>query len=181
MPIDSTAFLALHGKGYSTFVETGSYQGTTIAKALSVFDEIHSIELSPDFFEQCQRRFAANPNVHLYLGDSAKHLAGILSRINEPCLIWLDAHFVEGGGGLGANPLLNEIATVMASPISHLVLIDDVRLFGSSDDTYIPSMATVKAAFQDSTRRYRFSLVTGHRQYPNDILIAWPEVREGVI
>lgn len=79
------------------FVESGSYRGDGIQNALDAgFEEIYSIELAPHLHEVCAKRFADNPHVHLYLGDSSVVLKTILDEIYEPVTFWLDGHYSWG-------------------------------------------------------------------------------------
>src|SRR5882757_7377058 len=95
------------------FVETGTFEGDAIAIGRPFFDEIHSIELSPEYFAHCQKRFKGVPGVHLYLGDSAKLLTTLRPKFTgKPTLFWLDAHWCvaqDTGGEKSQCPLLEEI------------------------------------------------------------------------
>ena len=78
----------------SLFIETGTFEGDAIEIARPYFDEIHSIELSPEYYELAKARFEGDPNVHLYLGDSANQLAALKPVFKgRPTLFWLDAHW----------------------------------------------------------------------------------------
>lgn len=76
------------------FVETGTFRGKTARIESRFFREVHTIELNEDLYIEnlpvFQRDF---PNISAYLGDSAVVLPRVLERIQEPCLIFLDAHW----------------------------------------------------------------------------------------
>ena len=115
-----------------TFVETGTFLGGTVAAAIPVFDEIHTIELSPELAQRAARRFESVATVHVHQGDSADRLAEILERIPGAPLIWLDGHYSEGvtARGRGNTPVIDELESIDRSGISGaVILIDDLRLF----------------------------------------------------
>lgn len=155
------------------FVETGSFNGDGIDKALEAgFREIHSIELSPTLYHYCCQRFEGNPHVHLYLGDSSKVLKKVLSKINRPITFWLDGHYSWAGTARGDTntPLLNELAIIARHPIkTHTILINDVRQFGTIEFDFIEKMDAV-LALKKINPDYKISYENGY--IPNDVLVA---------
>jgi hypothetical protein len=145
------------------FVETGSYRGETIEWARHRFDRVYSIELSPEFHAECRRRFAEAPNVVLIQDDSVRALERLLPEIGDQCVLWLDAHYSSKGTARGAQavPLLDELAVIgRQRRRDHVILIDDVRLFGSSDPTGLVdwtgvTMPRVRGALGAINPRYR--------------------------
>lgn len=121
--------------GLTLFVETGTFEGDAIEIARPFFDTIHSIELSPEYFELAKTRFANDAAVHLYLGDSAKKLAELKPLFaNQPTLFWLDAHWCvaqDTGGEKSQCPLLEEIRGIGQLNAESAIMIDDARLFAS--------------------------------------------------
>lgn len=119
----------------SLFIETGTFEGDAIEIARPYFDEIHSIELSPEYYELAKARFAGDPHVHLYLGDSASQLATLKPIFNgRPTLFWLDAHWcvaTSTGGEKSQCPLLREIRGIGELGATSAIMIDDARLFAS--------------------------------------------------
>lgn len=106
------------------FIETGSYGGEGIKQALDEgFKLIYSIELLPEWFEYCSIRFKNKPDVHLFLGDSAVILKGVMGLIDKPATFWLDGHI-----GAESTPLLQELEIIKQHKIkTHSILIDDLR------------------------------------------------------
>ncbi len=116
----------------SVFIETGTYLGDTSAAAIPLFDEIHTIELSPELAQKAVQRFADVGKVHVHQGDSADRLEDILRQIKGAPLIWLDGHYSEGGTarGRGNTPVIDELKSIDRSGIANaVILIDDLRLF----------------------------------------------------
>ena len=133
--------------GLRTLVETGTFQGDTVAACLDAFDDIYSIELSHDLFEQVAERFAGVPRVHLFEGDSGIVLPQLLeTTVDGPALFWLDGHFCfgESAGGAADPPVGKELAAVLRHPVhGHVVLIDDARFFGHRKG--YPSLAQIRS------------------------------------
>ena len=113
------------------FVETGTFQGATTRWAANVFDEVHTIELAQQLYDQHHAELAAIQGVRPYLGDSATLLPQIVSELStRPAVFWLDGHW-SGGETAGEDnecPLLAELECI-AGRRQDIVLIDDARLF----------------------------------------------------
>ncbi|HYG35084.1 MAG TPA: FkbM family methyltransferase, partial [Clostridia bacterium] len=121
--------------GLRAFVETGTYLGGTAEVAATVFDEVHTIELSPELARQAAERLAPKKNVQVYQGDSAKILPQILAQVKVPTLFWLDGHYSEGTTAKGESntPILEELKAILSTKRQDLVLlVDDLQLFERS-------------------------------------------------
>jgi len=156
MPILKQTFWERSGidkYSYRNFVETGSYRGFTIDNLIDEYDVIHSIELSSKWYGYCLKKFSNHGHVHLYEGDSRSILPMVLENINEPAVIFLDAHY---SGGTTARlekdtPLLEELDIVGQRLYPDIVIIDDISFLGQkggnepdepvSDDDVWPAFA----------------------------------------
>jgi glycosyltransferase involved in cell wall biosynthesis len=120
---------------FEIFVETGTFEGDAIRLARPYFDVIHSIELSPEYYQIAKGKFGRDPGVHLYLGDSAKMLGDLRPVFTgKSALFWLDAHWCvaqDTGGEKSQCPLLDEIRAIGQLNGDSAILIDDARLFTS--------------------------------------------------
>jgi hypothetical protein len=118
--------------GPRVFVETGTYLGDMVEAMKSRFDEIYSVELSPELSARAREKFAADPHVHIVEGDSSDVMPAILEKIEGPALFWLDGHF---SGGITAQgpldyPILKELEHIRQHAVKdHVILVDDARLF----------------------------------------------------
>jgi hypothetical protein len=113
-------------------VETGTQHGHMLAALKKVFAKLYSIELSPALHEQTRVRFRSDRQIELLCGDSAALLPGIIARLHEPALFWLDGHYSpnQAPAGKQVTPILAELAHLFAAPrLGHVIIIDDVRLF----------------------------------------------------
>jgi len=115
------------------FFETGTYLAGTALWAARHFDRVISIEADRQLYAAARKRLASYANVDLKLGRSQDVLAALVPKLSQPALMWLDAHWCAGDvAAAGENqecPVLDEIATIDAGIIQHLILIDDARYF----------------------------------------------------
>lgn len=128
-----------------TFIETGTYLGETVSRALPYFKKIHSIEISKDLYLKAKHKFKNNNEVELHLGDSAKALEKVLSKVNGKILLWLDAHSSdtkEASKGNCNASLIEELRAIAHSKIKDpIILIDDLRHL--DDFLYSPQSSTL--------------------------------------
>lgn len=115
------------------FVETGTFRGDTVELVKDLFGEIHTVELSPEYYEAARARFAEWRHVDLVHGDSAAVLAEWAPRLHERSVLYfLDAHWCVADATAGEAsqcPLLAEIGAVGQLNQESLIVIDDARLF----------------------------------------------------
>lgn len=135
LPQDEKRKLILdYAKRYNckVFVETGTYKGDTLEACRSSFNQLFSIELSPELFRGSKDRFIGIENVHVYEGNSGDLLPEIVKKINEPALFWLDAHYSGGETAQGSedSPIVKELDFLLNySAFNNCILIDDARCF----------------------------------------------------
>lgn len=110
---------------HKLFFETGTHKGDGVQNALDIgFDEVVSIEILPEYYQECQSRFdnkIKENKVHLFLGDSNERMEEMLSLVKESSLIFLDGHFNDGA------PLWKELEILKNHSIkTHTIIVDDV-------------------------------------------------------
>ena len=116
----------------NTLIETGTYLGDMIYATRKIFAVIISIEIDSNLFEIAKRRFSRFSHIRILRGDSGNILVDVLSKIHEPCLFWLDAHYSGGITSRGdlETPIRKELELIFNHFVSgHVVLIDDARDF----------------------------------------------------
>jgi hypothetical protein len=141
MPLNVNASELIERKKHrKIFIETGSADGDGIECALkSGFEEIYSIELNPVLFENCKEKFKDNKNVYLFCGSSEIELPKILETINEPFVLWLDAHW-SGGDYIGElmdvylPKELNSIKDYSEKFDDSVIMIDDMNHYMSNQE-----------------------------------------------
>lgn len=121
--------------GIEIFIETGTNLGNTAAIAADIFQEVHSVEVFPEFYTKALQRFQNVSHVFLHFGDSAKALKEIIPFSTQKILFYLDGHFDGGASGKGTTntPILEEIRAISSSGRKDaLLLIDDICDFQAS-------------------------------------------------
>ena len=119
-------------KDYPVFIETGTYNGDTILKVESVFQELHTIEIKKEFYNKVTQK-CKSKKINFHLGDSSKLLPDICSSIKLNSIFFLDGHWSSGNTGRGDKdcPLYEELdAIIHFFKQSCIIIIDDCRLFG---------------------------------------------------
>lgn len=130
--------LEKYKKEIDIFIETGSYQGDGISKALAAgFAQIYSIEFYDDRYKFCRDKFADQKNVSILQGNSPDVLSILLPTIKNRALFWLDAHYdaytpesAHPKPLIESFPLLQELEIIKKHTVkNHTILIDDRRGF----------------------------------------------------
>ena len=131
------------------FIETGSFHGDGIELAMQAgYDRIFSMDIDGADIAYCQERFelipddkkpAINGHISVICGDSATGLLKMMKYVNEPAMIWLDAHsqlFDDEPPSENPFPLLKELQQLSKHPIrTHTILIDDILMLTHPDVT----------------------------------------------
>jgi FkbM family methyltransferase len=135
MPWPKVDFISKKGLPYpKIYIETGTFMGDGIREALCnmKFREIHSIELNFGYYLKACENFKNEPRVRCHYGDSSIILPQLLKHINEPIIIFLDAHY-SGGDTSGSDetiPIFDELSVLNKRMYDDIIIIDDTRLFG---------------------------------------------------
>lgn len=157
-------------------VETGTFEGDTVAGLLSRFREIHSVELSPHYFEKAKARFANERHVHLAHGDSTSFLMEVVPVLSgRGVLYYLDAHWCVASNTAGDKsqcPLLDEIRAIDRLGETSVIVIDDARLFlapppAPHDISQWPYFDEVVTALRHLSDRHELMVV-------NDVIAFYP-------
>jgi hypothetical protein len=116
----------------SVYIETGTYLGNGIKRVFNDYSTIHSIELSEKWYNYNVDQFKNDVKVKMHLGDSKKILPTLLSQIDEPVTIYLDAHYsgVHTEFGEEETPLLSELEILKDRVHDDIIIIDDCRILG---------------------------------------------------
>lgn len=119
-----------------TFIETGTYEGDTILPMASVFKQLYTIEIKPEFSNSVRAKAQSRgiTNINFIVGDSSVELEELLKTINESVVFFLDGHWCGINTGLGKKdcPLLEELRAIQKlHNHNSIIIIDDLRLFGT--------------------------------------------------
>ena len=163
-----------------TFIETGTYVGDGIRKALAAgFERVVSIEVQPMLADAARKAFASDPRVEIVLGDSKVVLPEVLKTVVGPATFWLDAHWLDGYKQEETKcPLYDELRAISQhSCKTHTLLIDDMQMMGTTH-SWGKGMQVdrIKAMVQEINSTYQLSHTdSDNGSYgiiPNDILVA---------
>ena len=166
MPI-SFETLKKYSHRSDTFIETGTHTGATVKLANRVgFKRIYSVELSDKWYEHNKKQFEKHAHIHMIHGNSGSKLSEILSTIDEPCVIWLDAHYSGGDTANSRVPIYKELEAIKNHHIkTHTILIDDMRGFGQPVVNAVQAInSQYKITYEDGGRGKMF--------FKDDILVA---------
>lgn len=142
----------------SCFIETGTFEGDMVNAVRSLVKQVYSIELQDYFFNVCYLRFLLCRNVVILKGDSSTILPVLLRNINERALFWLDSHYSGGNTARGEleTPIMEELRAIKNHDVNtHVILIDDVRLFGEGD---YPPIETVCDFIRTINNQYKVEI-----------------------
>ena len=117
---------------YNVFIETGTYNGSTIFSMEPLFTTLHTIEISEKYYKNTKKRYNGD-KINFLLGDSSTVLQYILPTITEKCIIFLDGHWSGDDTGQGDKdcPLIEEVTLInKLCKTESIIIIDDCRLFG---------------------------------------------------
>ena len=120
---------------YPTFVETGTYRGSTTMAMAKIFNKVFTIELQEFLFVEAKATFERNnfTNIQPLLGDSSEKLKDILGEIKGNSVFFLDGHWSGGITAKGNKdcPLLEELKIINSFSGKAVIIIDDYRLFNT--------------------------------------------------
>lgn len=130
----------------SILIETGTYRGEMVEAMKDAFKKIFSIELSEAYAKKAQQYFRGQETVKILQGDSGEVIGQLIKQIDQPTLFWLDGHYSadDTARGKKSTPVMEELDHILRAPdMHHVILIDDARAFGKSED--YPSMDELMA------------------------------------
>ena len=119
------------------FVESGTYLGGGVERAIGYFERIHSIELVEEFARNGAIVWREYPEVTIHHADSGAKVAELAQRIGEPVLWHLDAHYSGGKTAFGVDgdrgwPLIREMQALAGRCHDDVIIIDDARMLGKA-------------------------------------------------
>lgn len=161
----------------STFIETGTFEGSTTLAALEYFKRVYTVELLQEYFDFSRMRFEQHGKhgkvIHQFQGDSSEFLYRVLPEVGAgAAFIYLDAHYSGFGPVPDELPLWGELRAIKASGRAcDIIAIDDIRLCGKDypgwKDATVQRLAEL---LLDINPNYLFSLELG--VVPCDVLVA---------
>lgn len=130
----------------SVFIETQALHGKTTQNALKYFDEIYSIEQSPELCTELKSKFEDVPHVTILEGTANIILSEFLRTFdtNKRILFWLDHNIENENSSKDAFSILEELKTIELSGINNsIVLVNNIHLF-FEETTGHPTLQSIK-------------------------------------
>ncbi len=140
-PLVKRTVLIRNGIPDATWVETGTFLGDTTQLLSQNARFVYSLEPEPTLHANAVKRFKNATNVEIIQGVSEQVFPVLLPKIVGNVNFWLDGHYSAGITFKGEKdtPIVEELSTI-ASQISRLnrivVMVDDIRCFGSGNPEY---------------------------------------------
>lgn len=145
--------------GIEILIETGTYLGEMVEAQKYNFKKIFSIELSKLLFAKATRRFRKFPHIKILYGDSSIELNSLVPLLEQPALFWLDGHYSAGITVMGQKecPVEEELNVILKSHFSHVILIDDARMFTGTHD--YPTISQIKSIINNAGKFYDVEII----------------------
>jgi hypothetical protein len=114
--------------------------GETSREMSKHFKFVYTIEIDQKIYNNTKKLFKKYSNITPLLGDSGLVIEDLLTKIDkkETCIFWLDGHYSGGITGLGEKetPIKAELKHIYNHSNSHLIMIDDARMFFNNRKDY---------------------------------------------
>lgn len=157
-----------------SWLETGTYMGSTTKFLAKRFPMVITIEPSEYFFNHASSRLQNYNNISFLKGTSEDFFEKSLIAVSPRGNLWLDGHYSEGNTYLGniVTPIEIELLYVAKHKDkfdSLVVFVDDIRLFPRTDseDNGYPKFQWLIDWCRDNDFKWELQ---------NDILIARLEI-----
>ena len=133
--------LLRHAVDNATWIETGTYLGSTTAILSERFPIVHTIEPSNECLQIARQNLKAFKNIIFHNRTSEECLESICKSLTGDICFWLDGHYSAGITFQGdkETPIIYELETISKyiSQFNNVViLIDDIRCSHIDKENY---------------------------------------------
>ena len=138
------AVLLRHGIKDCTWIETGTFLGSTTKLLAQNFKSVHTIEPSAECLAIARRNTKNDSNITFYNGTSEDYFEQACGSVNGDICFWLDGHYSAGITYQGEqdSPILHELSTIEKYLHKYhlvVVIVDDIRCSHLNSEDY-PSL-----------------------------------------
>ena len=160
-------------------VETGTFKGYTTVLLSSIFENVYSVELNKNNYDDAMKFLEEFKNIKLILGSSEDTLNKLLPSLKaKKLLFYLDAHWHDYW------PILDELDAISKTHKDNcIIVIDDVLVPGRSDvafDKYKRqplSYEYVKAKLDNIFTNYSVHyIISNVNKIPHAQMVLIPEI-----
>lgn len=158
-------------------VETGTFEGDTVAQLRQLFETLYTVELSEKYFEISRQRFLHDPAVCVSRGHSPDWLKQLVPRLKDQAVLyWLDAHWCvaqQTAGDVSQCPLMEELRAIRSLNAKSVLMIDDARLFLCPPPH--PHESSHWPSFDELVRELRGLSQIHEMMVLNDVFLCYPK------
>lgn len=156
-------------KEITTFIETGTYKADTTLEAAKIFENVYSIELVEQLYNESKCKCKGVEHISLFLGNTLELLPKIIDTIDDTgMMFFIDAH--QSGSDtshIGKNvPCLEELDIILSTipkEAKGIFIIDDLRLFDAYWDWKGINLITIEDVFKKYGRAIQKKLIRNDR------------------
>ena len=133
--------LVRNGIMNGTWIETGTFLGSTTRILAKKGNKVISIEPQKDLFEYNSRKFKRKSNITMVHGTSEDELPRLLPSVSGSINFWLDGHYSDGitFRGESETPIkleLKAIEDLLGKSIKIAIFVDDIRCFNPDNPMF---------------------------------------------
>ena len=138
----------LNYDGIQTFFEAGSYNGNNAADFANVFNNVISIEIDENMYNECIENHGDKKNIKFIRGDASENLLSVLRESpDERMVILLDDHTRYD------SFIKEELEAIQHNTnVDHIIIIDDINNLGTG--TY-PTVETIEKLVKECDKSYQ--------------------------
>jgi hypothetical protein len=120
-------------------IETGTHRGWGAFRWSRFFDDVHTVELSEELYNSSCEKYGHIDSITFHNNNSVDFLKEFLSKTEDRCIIFLDAHGSGGDTvydeevGRYGSPVIGELRAIKdySARNDHIIIIDDCDTFGT--------------------------------------------------
>lgn len=154
------------------FVETGTYIGASTYKISSLFQNLSTIEASPELYEAARQLLCRCDNINCHLGNSSELLKQLSTAYLNNSVVFLDAHYSTGLTSklYGACPVIDEIRILLDKSPSAIVVVDDIRTMNGKN-----GYPTLSQIFSKLPSNIKFDFIFDQMIFTGSGIVEYPQ------
>jgi hypothetical protein len=164
-----------------TVVETGTYHGKTTEALASICDNVYSIEINTELYNEVYKKIKDNKRIKLFNMTTINFLKENIPNFIQPILFFLDAHKMEREYNtfhLNSinEPLLDELNIIGENKIKPIIVIHDFmvpeKYSGYKYESIEPFLTKI---YGENNYRYYYNETSFSEEHPCGIIYILPK------